>query len=74
MSKGQSDPLPRMVMLLIPAKLMAYSVMLLYAAARFIPLSRRLQIGLRVPSVDSFQSNSPLLSATSVGDSVVQPD
>jgi len=43
------------------------------AASLFVPLNRRLQIGLFVPFVDSLQSNSTLPSETSFGDLVVTP-
>jgi hypothetical protein len=41
------------------------------AASLFVPLNRRLQIGLFVPFVDSLQGNSTLPSATSFGDVVI---
>ena len=43
------------------------------STALFVPLSRRLQIGLLVPFVDSLQGNDTLPSATSFGDVIVQP-
>jgi hypothetical protein len=43
------------------------------AASLFVPLNRRLQIGLFVPFVDSLQPAGSLHSATSFGDVVVTP-
>lgn len=43
------------------------------AADLFVPLSRRFQLGLSVPFVDSLQSAGPLPSETSFGDVVVIP-
>ncbi|MBV8452609.1 MAG: hypothetical protein JOZ29_10095 [Deltaproteobacteria bacterium] len=43
------------------------------AASLFVPLNRRLQIGLFVPFVDSLQSTGTLPSATSFGDVVITP-
>jgi hypothetical protein len=43
------------------------------AASLFVPLNRRLQIGLFVPFVDSYQSAGAKPSATSFGDVVITP-
>jgi hypothetical protein len=43
------------------------------AATLFVPLNRRLQLGLTVPFVDSLQSTHLLPSATSFGDVVITP-
>ena len=43
------------------------------AASLFVPLNRRLQIGLYVPFVNSYQSTGTKPSATSFGDVVVTP-
>ncbi len=46
---------------------------LIGSATLFVPLNRRLQLGLTVPFVDSLQSTNVLPSATSFGDIVVTP-
>jgi len=43
------------------------------AATLFVPLNRRVQLGLTVPFVDSLQSNDALPSETSFGDLVITP-
>jgi hypothetical protein len=43
------------------------------AATLFLPLNRRLQIGLTIPWVDSLQGTDSLPSATSFGDVIITP-